>query len=103
MFLMRDKAYHYISILSLGFSRGAIQSKFEGGPIYHNSQHTWWDENLPSLTMGFNTAWHESTGATSALFFLGRELNHPLGLKREFSELDLQQSPPDTEVFGNRP
>jgi hypothetical protein len=70
--------------------------------IYHNSQHTRWDENLPSLTMAFSTAWHESTGATLALLFLGRELNHPLGLKWEFSELDLQQSPPDTKVFWER-
>jgi hypothetical protein len=68
-------------------------------PIYRNSQHSRWDENLPSLTMAFNTAWHESTGATPALLFLGRELNHPLGLNWEFSELDLQQSPPDTKVF----
>jgi hypothetical protein len=70
--------------------------------IYHNSQHTRWDEILPSLTMAFNTAWHESTGATPAALFLGRELNHPLGLKGEFSELDLQQSPPDTKVFWER-
>jgi hypothetical protein len=49
--------------------------------IYHNSQHVSWDENLPSLTMAFNTAWHESTGSTPALLFLGRELNHPSGLK----------------------
>jgi hypothetical protein len=26
--------------------------------IYHNSQQTRWDENLQSLTMAFNTAWH---------------------------------------------
>jgi hypothetical protein len=49
--------------------------------------------------MAFNTAWHESTGATPTLTFLGRELNHPLGFKWEFSELDLQQFPPDTKVF----
>jgi hypothetical protein len=34
--------------------------------------------------------------------FLGRELNHPLGLRRELSELDLQQSPSDTKVFWER-
>jgi hypothetical protein len=70
--------------------------------ICHNSQHTRWDENLPSLTMAFNTAWHVSTGATPALFFLGRELNHPLGLKWELSELDLLQSHSDTKVFWER-
>jgi hypothetical protein len=52
--------------------------------------------------MAFNSAWHESTGATPALLFLGRELNHPLGLKWEFSELDLKQSPPDIKVFWER-
>jgi hypothetical protein len=60
------------------------------------------DKDLPSLTMAFNTAWHESTDATPALLFLGRELIYPLGLKWEFSELDLQQSPPDTKVFWER-
>jgi hypothetical protein len=51
--------------------------------FFHNSQHTRWDENLQSLSMAFNSAWQESTGATPAKFFLGRELNHPLGLKWE--------------------
>jgi hypothetical protein len=26
--------------------------------IYHNSQHTRWDEHLPSLAIAFNSAWH---------------------------------------------
>jgi hypothetical protein len=59
--------------------------------IYHHSQHALWDENLPMLTVAFNSAWHESTGAQPAVLFLGRELNHLLGLRWEFSELDLQQ------------
>jgi hypothetical protein len=70
--------------------------------IYHHSQHTRWDENLASLAMAFNSAWHESTGATPASLFLGRELNHPLGLRWELSELDLQQPPLDTKVFWER-
>ena len=70
--------------------------------IFHHSQHTRWDENLPTLAVAFNTAWHESTGATPALLFLGRELNHPLGLRWELSELDLQQSPQDTKEFWGR-
>jgi hypothetical protein len=70
--------------------------------VYHNSKHTPWDEDLPPLAMAFNTAWHESTGATPALLFLGCELNHPLGLKWELAELDLQLSPPDTTVFWER-
>jgi hypothetical protein len=70
--------------------------------ICHSSQHTRWDENLPALTMAFNTAWHESTGATPAFLFLGRELNNPLGLKWRLADLDLQQSPSDTMVFWER-
>jgi hypothetical protein len=48
--------------------------------IYHNSQHTHWDEHLSSLAIAFNSAWHESNAATPASLFLDRELNHPLGL-----------------------
>jgi hypothetical protein len=59
--------------------------------IYHHSQHTRWDENVPSLTIAFNTAWHESTGATPASLFLGRAMNHPRDLKWEFQELEVQQ------------
>jgi hypothetical protein len=67
--------------------------------IYHNAQHTRWDESLPSLAIAFNTAWHESTGSTPALLFLGREMNHPLGLKWELAELDLQRSPQGIKLF----
>jgi hypothetical protein len=70
--------------------------------IYHHSQHNRWDENLPSLAMALNSAWHESTGATPASLFLGRELNHPLGLRWELSELDLQQPPQGTKAFWER-
>jgi hypothetical protein len=70
--------------------------------IFHHAQHTRWDENLPALAMAFNTAWHESTGATPALLFLGREINHPLGLRWKLSELDLQQSPQRTKEFWDR-
>jgi hypothetical protein len=69
--------------------------------ILHYSQHTRCHENLPALPVDFNTAWHESTDATAALLFLGREFNHPLGLRLEMSELDLQQSPRTLRNFGN--
>jgi hypothetical protein len=58
--------------------------------IYHHSQHTRWDENLPLLAITFNTAWHELTGATLASLYLGREINHPLGVRWELHELELQ-------------
>jgi hypothetical protein len=57
--------------------------------IYHHAQHTNWDVNLPSLTLAFNSAWHESTATTPASLFLGRDLNHPLGLRWNLSELEL--------------
>jgi hypothetical protein len=58
--------------------------------IYHHAQHTHWDDHLASLALAFNSAWHESTATTPASLFLGRELNHPLGLKWEFAELDMK-------------
>jgi hypothetical protein len=44
-----------------------------------------------SLATAFNTAWHESTGTTPASLFLGREMNHPLGLKWELHKLELKR------------
>jgi hypothetical protein len=67
--------------------------------IYHYFQHTLWDENLPSLAITFNTAWHESTGATPASLFLGWEMNHPLGLKWQLHELQLQRHPKGMSEF----
>jgi hypothetical protein len=46
--------------------------------IFNHSQHIRWDENLPSLSIAFNSAWHESTGMTPAKLFLGRDMKHPL-------------------------
>jgi hypothetical protein len=56
--------------------------------IYHHDQHTCWDDHFASLTLAFNTAWHEWTAETPASLFLGRDLNHPLGLKWELGDLD---------------
>ncbi|PNF31069.1 hypothetical protein B7P43_G17391, partial [Cryptotermes secundus] len=67
--------------------------------IYHHDQHTRWDDHLASLTLAFNTAWHESTAATPASLFLGRDLNHPLGLKWELAELDLNKEVKDVREF----
>jgi hypothetical protein len=67
--------------------------------IYHNSQHTRWDEHLLSLAIAFNLAWHESTAATPASLFLGRELNHPLGLKWQFHVLELSKDPKGMNEF----
>jgi hypothetical protein len=40
-----------------------------------------------------------TSSMSSALLFLGREVNHPLGLKWELADLDLQRSPQDIKLF----
>jgi hypothetical protein len=67
--------------------------------IYHNSQHTRWDEHLSSLALAFNSAWHQSTAATPASLFLSRELNHPLGLKWKLFELEQDKIAKSFEEF----
>jgi hypothetical protein len=67
--------------------------------IYHHRQHTHWDEYLSSLTLAFNSAWHESTAATPASLFLGRDLNHPLTMKWRLFELDLDKDSKNMEEF----
>jgi hypothetical protein len=52
--------------------------------------------------MAFNTAWHESTGVTSASLFLGRELEDPLSLKWELYDQDLQQRPGESSRYWER-
>lgn len=56
--------------------------------IYHHSQHVLWDENLPMLTMAFNSAWHESIGAQVRL--------HPQSSKihKRSAKIDLKWSDP---------
>jgi hypothetical protein len=67
--------------------------------IYHNSQHTRWDEHLSSLASAINSAWHKSTAATPASLFLGMELNHPLGIKWKLFELELDKNAKSMEEF----
>jgi transposase InsO family protein len=67
--------------------------------IFHHSQHICWDENLPSLSIAFNSAWHESTGMTPAKLFLGREMMHPLEVKWELFDLDLQKDREDVQRY----
>jgi hypothetical protein len=49
--------------------------------------------------MAFNSAWHESTAATPASLFLDMELNHPLGRKWRFYELELGKDPKGMNEF----
>jgi hypothetical protein len=41
---------------------------------FHNESQTRWDEDLPWLSVAFNTAMHESIKSTPDVLFLGREL-----------------------------
>lgn len=49
--------------------------------IYHHDSQDRWDEGCPMLMIAFNSALHESTGCSPSSIFLGRELNHPLGMQ----------------------
>ena len=46
--------------------------------IFHHQSQATWDEDLPCLSVAFNTAVHEITKATPDKLFLGRELKCPL-------------------------
>jgi hypothetical protein len=46
--------------------------------IFHHGFQAKWNDDLPWLSVAFNTAVHESTNCTSDLLFLGRELMCPL-------------------------
>ena len=46
--------------------------------IFHSQSQNKWDEDLPLLSMGFNTAVHESSGFIPDTLFLGREITSPL-------------------------
>ena len=57
--------------------------------IFHSQYQNKWDENLPLLSVGFNTAIHESSGFTSDTLFLGREINSPLSARWDLSSNDV--------------
>jgi hypothetical protein len=49
--------------------------------------------------MAFNLTWHELSAATPASLFLGRELNHPLGLKWNLSDLEMGKDAGSIQEF----
>ena len=53
--------------------------------IFHHQSQATWDEDLPWLSVAFNTAVHESTKATPDKLFLGRELKCPLLVRWDLS------------------
>jgi hypothetical protein len=55
--------------------------------IFLQTQKTW-NEDLPSFSMAFNTAVHESTRATPDTLFLGRGMRCPLGVSWDLSPVN---------------
>jgi hypothetical protein len=53
--------------------------------IFHHEKQKGWDNDLPCLSMAFNTALHESTHATPDSLFLGREMRCPLRVRWDLS------------------
>ena len=56
--------------------------------IFHSHSQNKWDEDLPLLSVGFNTAIHESSGFTPDKLFLGREIKSPLLSRWDLSSDD---------------
>jgi len=64
--------------------------------IFHSESQNKWDEDLPLLSVGFNTAVHESSKFTPDVLFLGREINSPLSTRWDLSSHD--QNTPGVKV-----
>ena len=66
--------------------------------FYHHSQNRW-DEDLPWLSVAFNTAVHESSKYTPDLLFLGREMKCPLLTRWDLSSVDEPGTAEDRQSF----
>jgi len=53
--------------------------------IFHHKSQNSWDEDLPWVSLTFNTAVHESTRSTPDVLFWGRGLKCPLGVQWDLS------------------
>ena len=60
--------------------------------IFHHQSQNAWNEDLPWLSVAFNTAVHEITGFTPDKIFLGRELKCPLLTRWDLSSVDNHDS-----------
>jgi hypothetical protein len=70
--------------------------------IFHNESQTRWDEDLPLLSVAFNTAMHESTKSTPDVLFLGRELMCPLSVRWDLSLVSKDGSGEMSQSFWSR-
>lgn len=55
--------------------------------IFHNQHQQSWDQHLHWFQIAFNSASHDSTKASPASLFLGRQINHPLELQWNLESL----------------
>lgn len=60
--------------------------------IYHSEAQQKWDQLLPYLQVGFNSAVHESHGKSPSYVLMGRELNHPLKLLWNLGDEEFEPS-----------
>jgi hypothetical protein len=70
--------------------------------IFHHQSQNAWDEDLPWLSVAFNTAIHESTGTTPDKLFLGRELKGLLSVRWNLSPTSEDDSGDQSQLFWTR-
>jgi len=67
--------------------------------IFHHRSHNAWDEDLPWLSVAFNTATHESIKTTPDLLFLGRKIKCPLVSQWDLATIDKDSKTPTSQSF----
>jgi hypothetical protein len=70
--------------------------------IFHHQSQSAWDEDLPWLSVAFNTAGHESTRSTPDKLFLGRELKCPLSVQWDLNPVSEHDSGEGSQLFWTR-
>jgi hypothetical protein len=70
--------------------------------VFHHSSQKIWDEDLPWISMAFNTATHESTQATPDTLFLGRALRSPLEVRWDLTPVYSGQAGREDRNFWAR-
>jgi hypothetical protein len=67
--------------------------------IFHHESQSAWDEDLPWLSLAFNTAVHQSTKCTPDKLFLGREFKCPLLVRWDLSPVSTDGTGDATQSF----
>jgi hypothetical protein len=69
--------------------------------IEHESE-TEWDDDLPWISMAFNTAIHESTKCMPDHLFLGQEMKCPLNVRWNLSLENTDDTGEANQAFGRK-